>query len=98
MKVARTLDRLERQRPPELGPTTIEDAPSRHHSDDRVPLTIECDAVVEDRRVCAKSCRPQAIAQDHDMVFTRLLFVGRERAAKCRPNAEHVEVPRRASS
>src|SRR5438046_9682237 len=60
----------------------------RHHADDSYAFAIQPQRAPDDVRIASEAAHPKAMAQDDDVVTTRLIFLGRESASKSRRHAE----------
>ena len=97
VKISRHVRGLEREWPPELVERAVEGASRRQHADHRVGLVVEKNRAIDDRGICSELVDPEHMAQNHHVILPPLVFVGQERAASLRPDAEDVEIVRRDS-
>ena len=61
----------------------------RHHANHGVALAVECDCLIQDFGIAAKTPLPQPVTQDHYVVVSRLIFFGQKVATQLRLSAEH---------
>src|SRR5262249_15886400 len=66
----------------------------RHHADDRVGIIVDRNALACDGRIGAESPLPQPLAQDHDALAIRRIFLLREAAPDGRIHAQHAKESR----
>src|SRR2546422_11142233 len=95
MEIARHVLRLESQRRPDVLPTTVARTIGSQHTDYSVGLIVEMDGAADDVAVGTEAALPDSVAQDDNLLFARLVLVGRKRTAKRGPFLKNVEVVRR---
>ena len=76
---------------------TVEHA-SRHHPDHGVRFVVEADGVSEEAPVRSKLGFPNLVTENHNLVFARLILIGRESPPQHRLDATNIEVGRRLAS
>src|SRR2546422_10379971 len=95
MEIARHVLRLESQRRPDVLPTTVARTIGSQHTDYSVGLIVEMDGAADDVAVGTEAALPDSVAQDDNLLFARLVLVGRKRTAKRGPFLKNVEEVRR---
>ena len=83
--------RRERDRHPEFFRVRIQIERGRHHADDTIGLSAQPDVLTDDRRIGSEASRPEPMAQDDDLLVTRLILRVGVRATERRPHAEDGE-------
>src|SRR6266536_180517 len=74
---------------PQLGLPIHEAELGGHDADNRERLPVQSDGLAHYISITAKAALPQSMADQRDMVFPKLVFLGRELAAQDRADPEH---------
>src|SRR5262249_20012370 len=84
-------DRIDAHRRQHIDTTVAVAEILRQHADDRIRIVVDRNALAGDGRIGAESPLPQPVAQDHDALAVRRIFLLRETAPDGRIHAQYAE-------
>src|SRR5579871_909520 len=92
VKIARHVFGLKGQRQPEIGKTAVKGRIRSHNADYRIRFIVQADGSSDNSFVRAKAAFPDSVAQYHNMLLARLVFIRGKCAAQHRFYLKDVKV------
>ena len=86
---------LESERRPDILPAAIEACVGWENANDVIRTVVQHDVWAQQAGIGAEAVLPDAMTENHDLIFSRLILIGRESASENRLDAEDVEIRRR---
>ena len=95
MKIARHVLGLERERRPDILPAAIEARIGWENTDYVIRAIVQQDVTAQQTGIRAEPVLPDAVTENHDLIFSRLVFIGPEGTSENGLDAEDIEIGRR---